>query len=511
MCLNLRYITNPTKVISLEHRQRLFVPCKCGYCSECQSDKMSEWYYRIYHEWLDTTKYVFFTTLTYDPEHLPHLSDFLPLDDDDSLPDYSCFSRLDIRSFFTTLNSRIARNYGRHVAKNVRHFLSAEYGADDRYTHRPHYHVLFFVNADGITVDQLKQEIDASWLRGYTDKVRLVGDHANYFRCDDCPDTSRRSVSRYVSKYVQKSSLFSHRISERVAALLSAKLDDFASDYRFKTYTSIDNETLVNSIEFRRDSSVMDSYVFSVGFSRYRSSLKRCVEQFHCQSEGFGQGALNRIDVDSLIECGYLVMPDSLHFVRKVSLPLYYARKLFYELVEWHGRKFWSLTPLGMKWRNRQLSRVVDHLTDKFAAAIAQYKLPSVDSRKLACYVVYFKGRYKFGSLGNEPSFRDLINSPRKLFRYGTMSDRQVFHSDFITDQFQGFVQSGLKSLRRCISSRSWFRDNVIDDTFRPEFSGFDCLLDKIDAALCGSNPNRQELFDVRQEREGTLRFVFAR
>ena len=78
MCNNTKYIFTRSKVLSLAHRERLIVPCKCGVCAECRQQKHNEWYFRIYHEWMSTLNdnpsgsYVFFDTLTYSNEEETH-------------------------------------------------------------------------------------------------------------------------------------------------------------------------------------------------------------------------------------------------------------------------------------------------------------------------------------------------------------------------------------------------------------------------------------------------------
>lgn len=446
MCINIRFIPNRSKVISPFHRERLLVPVKCGYCFECQREKHNEWYYRIYHEWLDTFKnsgYVFFDTLTYANEYLPHINDFIPLDND-ALPNWSCFSRPHLRSFLTTLHSSITRKFSPLVAAGVRHFIAAEYGTDDRYTHRPHYHCLFFVTSD-IKVDDLKAEINNAWYRGRTDSVRKFGDKANYFTSHSSSELNRRKVSHYVAKYVQKSSLFQARISERIVASLDDYVSRFSTVPIIKTKYNIDNThdyfPSLTAVEYDSyiDTDIVSSIVRSEHYKDYRRKLKRTVDQFHIQSKGFGLSALDSVNVDDLIEKGYLTMPDSLQVNRKIALPKYYERKLFEETVVFHGRKFWQPNPKGLLFRQKKELRCKDYLADRYRLLIEQHKISVIhSSEELARYVVFRKGRYD-GELSNIPTFADKMRLPNLVYQYVTPSDKRHLHGSFVTCKFQGF------------------------------------------------------------------------
>ena len=171
MCLSPRSIVNNTKYVSLLHKDKFVMEVPCGVCAECQTTMANQWYYRTYYEWSQTEMYkgyVLFDTLTYDNDHLPHLSKFWQFVS--SSEDFPCFNYSDIRLFLQALRQRVSR--AGYDPKKLRYFLSSEYGTSDTYvlrgrvvkaTHRPHYHVLFFVNDSHIDPLWLSQTIAEVW------------------------------------------------------------------------------------------------------------------------------------------------------------------------------------------------------------------------------------------------------------------------------------------------------------------------------------------------------------
>ena len=131
MCLNPIQIYNRSEKISFRG-QALLYTVPCGKCSECKKQKSNEYTLRSYFEYKDTiTKggFVYFDTLTYNDQYLPK--------------DYgiSHFRRADIILFLKELRVYLSRA-GYEVKDNIKYFITSEYGG---ITHRPHYHVLFFI------------------------------------------------------------------------------------------------------------------------------------------------------------------------------------------------------------------------------------------------------------------------------------------------------------------------------------------------------------------------------
>ena len=130
---------------------------------------------RSYYECLDTFEnggYVYFDTLTYDNEHLPKVSDFTNKIKRGSKDDFSCYNTEHIRLFLVRLR-RFAEYYNNSLKDNLKYFVTSEYGDRKEYidergrkrrgTERPHYHVLFFVKNNAISVYKLSMLIDQAW------------------------------------------------------------------------------------------------------------------------------------------------------------------------------------------------------------------------------------------------------------------------------------------------------------------------------------------------------------
>ena len=200
MCLAPIKIKIKSKRISQNHSQKLWIEVPCGHCAECMQLKRDQWYLRNYwhsKECFDKGGYVLFDTLTYDDEHLPHISDFFPEVKGTNL-DYSCFCYDHYKNFMKRLRTNLCRgafepeylemkrlrnerkHYSRKskeyadltyeiecldgirktfpVAKSLNAFCVTEYGDEGYYrddrgrmrkaTFRPHYHLLFYVNTN---------------------------------------------------------------------------------------------------------------------------------------------------------------------------------------------------------------------------------------------------------------------------------------------------------------------------------------------------------------------------
>lgn len=457
MCTNLKYIFTRSRFISPFHDERLLVPIKCGRCYECQAQSRNEWYYRIYHEWLSTLEnggYVFFDTLTYADDYLPHMSEFFDIPIPKSL-DFPCFCYEDLRYFFVRLRRNLSY-LGYNVANCLRYFLSSEYGTADVYrdergvervaTHRPHYHVLFFITDSSLDVHTLRHAVDDAWFFGRTDRVRLFGKHSNYFTSNNHDDISTRSVASYVAKYVQKLSSFQSEIDFRIIQFAKVLFQQFTIcdvldssspiDYGFSELRFYPSN-LATKLRFRLDESFY-SWIHSANGSKVLQDIKRLMNQFHRQSKGFGVSALRDIDLNQLMDTGCLTMPDSLSVSRSIPLPMYYERKLFQEQIIVDGHKMWQTTLLGKLYKRAKLSRTYDYLVKRFhvLSSISKY-YPDVKPSELARYCVYYRYRCD-GQLSEVVNVQDKLKLPNIVYNYSTPSDRMLFHEACVTRHYVG-------------------------------------------------------------------------
>lgn len=330
MCLAPIRIYNQSKRLGYGKRFAIEVPC--GQCAECKKMQQTEYYFRCYYtvrETLDKNGFIYFDTLTYDNDNLPHLSEFL--DDIPKDQDYSCFRLTDYRYFMVRLR-RMLEYAGYQVKDNLKIFLSSEYGTSEKGTHRPHYHILFFCTVPGLLPMVLSKYVDKAWQKGRTDGYPWQP--SNYvlkhvFGAEWQKDKKYlRAICNYVAKYVAKDSSFTKVLDKRINILLTKK---FGEDWSF-----------------------------NADAKSYRVKLKHQMDQFHRQSQGFGLAGVLYNDIDEVFETGMMKMDDK-KVVRHAPLSGYLVRKLFYELyVGKDGRKHWRLNQLGIAYSAKHKLKSLD-------------------------------------------------------------------------------------------------------------------------------------------------------
>lgn len=422
MCLNPVTILNPKRSVSLSGGHQFTIQVPCGKCAECRERQKNEWYFRSYYEaqrTFDAGGYILFDTLTYDGEHLPHLNDYLPGQlQVSSMLNLPCFSTEHLRKFFVRLRRQL-QYHGFDPARNLKYFVTSEYGDDDRYTHRPHYHVLFFVTDPSLDPLVLSSYVNKCWQNGRTDGIDYqsslyVLNHV-FSPKYNADRIHLQSVCNYVAKYITKDSVYSSGVESRLGIAFDRL---FGKNWR-------NNDP---------DNSVHDLY----------QRLLRQVLQFHRQSKGFGDCLLQYNNLDDILQTGMIAMPDKDDIVRHMPLPSYYHRKLFYNLVrDCHNRLQWDLNELGHKYKFNRARQCVDLLTVRFTDWLesmrshSYYKSESSvsdwcydyvvsnferinDGRPLAqfaSYLVYYKGRVKtVEQLQAEQSGMHVAPSPEELY-----------------------------------------------------------------------------------------------
>ena len=330
-CLHPIHINNHAKEIyAVGTPFDLEVPC--GKCSECKKQMQSEYYLRAHYQALDTIRqggYVYFDTLTYDNAHLPHISDFVP-SIKGSLVDHPCFNVDHYRKFFVRLR-RALTYHGFDAKHNLKYFLCSEYGTDPTKTHRPHYHVLFYVTDPHLDSLTLSKFVSDSWSYGRTDGVEYRGNqYVRNHTFSASGDTNyMRNICNYVAKYVTKNSSFEQTIENRIRLVIDRVQPSKAKEFRKK--------------------------------------LKREMCEFHRQSQGFGIYGLQCNDLDEMFRTGMMQMTDSKHIVTHIPMPLYFQRKLFYDLTkDFRGKNIWKLNEKGIEYRLNRLDENIERTAVKF-------------------------------------------------------------------------------------------------------------------------------------------------
>lgn len=416
MCLSPIDIINPTKYVSLKYPDQYLLQVPCGQCAECQTNIGNQWHFRTWYECEDCLKqggFVYFDTLTYAPKYLPMLSDTVNIP---KCLDMSCFSSRDIRLFVVHLRQLLNREY---KGVEFRYFISSEFGSEN-YTHRPHYHCLFFVFGDIDPLD-FSRLISRVWFRGRTDgidyKSRPYVLGKNVLRGVNALETKLR-VCSYVTKYVQKSCLY----SSEVASTVNKIVDWLCYNY----------------------------YPRTCKFTKRALSIaiRRKLNQFHRQSQSFGLSALNDLDLGQLFRDGCFFMPNINNVKIPIAIPTYFKRKLFYNLVEVDGAKSWQRTSLGWLYKQVREKTNIDRLARQFEAVRIQFSL-KFDSRDLAEYVFKRRGRICADNIESDIELR--YNST-DFYSYNTYSDyehfgKRGFSSDFLGNSSLGYVDSSVFAL----------------------------------------------------------------
>lgn len=389
MCLNPNYITPKRKYFKLGDYQsyNMYVPCMK--CAECKQMMRNEWYLRNYWQsryTFDNNGYVLFDTLTYRDEDVPHLSDFIKLEG--KVLDYMCFNYEDVQDFKKRLKTNLDRQG--YDSEQVKFFCASEYGTDPNRTHRPHYHFLLYVTDSRLSPVVLSQLIHDSWTHGRTDGVVEYGQgyvYHNTFGPRYIKDSKRlQGVVGYVCKYVTKDSEYQKVIDMRVHEVVEKILK--------KRYSN-DKK----------------------GFLDSKRELKRRVDQFHKQSVGFGEYAISQANpefsknMETIWKDGTLQVPDSKKIVKSIPLPMYYARKLFYDLVRdpKDNGLMWILNDDGKQWKKQRTYancvKVADRFTSWYNSLNTYVEDPEQTKKKIdsllkgrtfmdfATYLVFYRGR----------------------------------------------------------------------------------------------------------------------
>lgn len=476
MCYHPITIVNPTKYVSLSYRDRYLLRVPCGHCAECQELKQNEYYFRAYYhtqECLNNGGFVLFDTLTYRDSSLPRIRDFI------SVPSYNfpCFNSQHVRKFIAKLRQRCKRKYN----SNFEFLLSSEYGTSQFHSHRPHYHILFFVSG-GITPVELSKEISDCWIYGRTDGIPYQNRyHVEYNTLDGSSLSQSIRVLKYVTKYISKSSSFYQQIKKRVNAIVL----DYYDMYK-KSVSEQYAEQWLSSLEC----------------DKLRESLYRHMGQFHRQSTGFGLSFLEQADLVDIFDTSSLSVYDNNKVILNIPLPTYYKRKLFYEQVEVDNTLCWQPTTLGRSYLYFQQQNLCKRLSHRYTAAAIQCKL-NIDVNSLVDYVVYKRGRIIADR--DESTIEERLQSI-DFYKYSTRYDRAHFGCLGVVCQWHGNSTQGYNSSK--LSAR------LTLFSFGRRFSYFDeekeKLLDIIDTYYINVDKNKQVAHDLKERARNVVKMVYG-
>lgn len=319
----------------------------CGKCIACSESKHREYLLRAWIEYLQTTEinkgFVYFDTLTYNNRYLPKYRGVV------------CFRKKDISTMLKKLRVYLERA-GYNVKGNLKYFITSEFGGK---THRPHYHVLFFISIPNLSVRKFWRFLNKSWIYGIIDRFK---------NCENRVVNSSAALS-YVAKYVGK-----------------------------------DQEWNENSM------SEMQKVLFRKDIEQF--------QPFHLQSQGFGVDFLNFVNLNTILEKGIIEMKEK-GFINKFAIPDYYRRKLFYYYdKDEFGKVHWHLNDFGKEFKVNRLEDKIDSCVQQFRDIYynlgyinndLRFQIDSyLDNRSLrdfATYVVVYRNKIWCGD--DLPNYKD--------------------------------------------------------------------------------------------------------
>lgn len=421
-CLNPITIPTRSRFLISTNRDALFNTFRCNNCVTCENLKIREYQYRSFYESEFTFKsggFLYFDALTYREDDVPHVSDLFPIK-----PDFDCycFNHDHLRKFLVNLHRQLDY-HGFDVKGNLSHFICCEYGTSDSGTHRPHYHVLFFVRfkIEPITFSFF---ISKCWKYGHTDGVGWKSN--SYILNHNTLRSNSLRLTNYVCKYIQKSSLYSQIIDHRISYLSN-------STFRFE----------------------FDKY------SDYKSELrriKRSLSERLFVSHFFGISALEHIDLNSVIYSN-MVQLNTPDFVLSIPLPLYYVRHLFYRRAFFNGFVHYIPTSSGELYEyNRKKSVYSSVYNNFYAQCVTLGFTPKTDFlQRFTNYFLFYRHRLRNDdfddySFNERMTYSDLYlyQYPKDFDFFGgyVVSRKRLFNP--ITDSYSHF--SELSSFRDLLS-----------------------------------------------------------
>lgn len=365
MCLNPIVVRNRSKYVSL-HGSYLFYNVPCGYCEECQQDRINGIQARLTQEYNDSVV-TYVDTLTYSNEMLPLVTPDMRIErakqsyDESKL--YSrgipCFNYADITAFLKRLHINLVRD-GYYIIEHrcgfgvdgpierdvkvcpVKHFISSEYGGQ---FHRPHYHLILF-SSIYISPDVLHYHVARAWQDfGITDLYKKSPDGSVSAKLPQDKLVSGVGAIAYVAKYAVKDDDYTEFL-----------LNCFKKLYDYQIY--VDN-TSVKSIRKQ----------FRELFAKNPLVAKN-IYPHTLQSNFLGLGLCNKHNPDyvTLFETGLLNVRDKRgDIVNTIKAPSYVIRKLFFnDFKDFDGTHHWELNNDGLSYSQNRCNLKVDFLFHKY-------------------------------------------------------------------------------------------------------------------------------------------------
>lgn len=294
----------------------------CGVCDECISQFQNDYFIRCFSEYQECISKggkVAFLTFTYDNYNVPLVRYNLNESGDDidfefvnyfssCEDDLFCFEKKHWQRFCNSFRKFLSR---KNSNAYFRYFLVPEYGSDNKYTQRPHYHVLLYLNSDLVGLYSSSGSFDSSSFLSDVNSFwhyGLISASKKGLFIESC------SAIKYTCKYISKS-------------ILTNSLRRFSSFYKF---LSLHSDSL-SPAGYNGNYSLDSLYKFYL--RKFGSNL------FTLKSKNFGLSAISDLLVlkDKSYFLLYEKFEDGFRYVdndgKRHSIPFsfYYYRKLFYD------------------------------------------------------------------------------------------------------------------------------------------------------------------------------------
>lgn len=300
-----------------------FVKVPCGHCEECARTYRNDMYLRTlseYDNYVNNGGKVAFLTFTYRENptkaNLPTIPKYY-YDDSDSDAWFYCVDK----NHFKNYNKVVRKTLERLGLPGYRYLWCTEYGTDERFTQRIHYHALFFlpkvlVDSFGNSESAILEFFSKYWKYGRVSASKL-GLFAKSHHC-----------AEYVAKYAYK----------QVGFYENPRLKRY---FAYKASHGVDYKTALTEI--------------------------RSVLPYRTQSKFFGADMVsyyNNLDDISLFESLNNGI-DKVVYGKTVTLsvPMYIKRKLLYDV---RPDYTFALNERGRKYKDYNLKKRIDDKVNSF-------------------------------------------------------------------------------------------------------------------------------------------------
>ena len=401
----------------------------CGHCWQCDLQKKNSWRARAIAEYLAYASNgfsVFYYTLTFNDEHLPHYH---------GMP---CFDKKLVQKFLKRIRFSLTHEIN---PVNFKYILTSEFG--DKFG-RPHHHVMFFLNT-AYDSHKFYKLIEKNWAKGrYNFGFIEPGDYNGVVNSSQAVD--------YVTKYITKSSYFEY---EKFKNIYESNLANF---------TVVDEDSLSQvELQANEDSKQREN-------SLYKNSLP-----FHLQSVGFGRYLDNYVTNDNLLR-NTVTLP-TYKGIKDFPIPLYTLRHFCYDSeINEHGNISYVLNSLGQKIKLAKSDTCVN------ASELAlQETFKMVNDFSLSSHPILSK------LFSNVDDFQEHIFYLLNGATFRDVAIYSMFYRGYTTDCILGF-QDFKKDLQTLFNSR--FEDTwpLLKDfdfvSVLPRFKDFDEILFLFDCVL---------------------------